>query len=244
MITINFDNLNELEKQIHEKLASYVKVDGAIRINQAANLCNCSSSKISKFVKRLGFENYKQYMEFLQGEDFSHLNASCEMTRIRKFMDNFDDGLVNELLELIYKYDKIILFGYGPSLLCAQYFEYRLRIFTNKSVVAVSDEISVISMADEKTLLIFLTVTGAFRSFEDVYNASKEKGCETILVVEEYNADLFSQFDRIFWLSNYAQPKELKPYEKSRTIFFIFFEEIIQRLINTNKALLEEKKVV
>lgn len=44
---------------------------------------------------------------------------------------------------LIESHNIIILFGYGPSFLCAQYFEYRLRIFSNKIIVALSGEISV-----------------------------------------------------------------------------------------------------
>lgn len=51
------------------------------------------------------------------------------------------------------------------------------------------------------------------------------------MIVEEYNTELFGQCDRIFWLCKYPQPATLQPYEKSRTVFFIFFEEIIQRLI-------------
>lgn len=140
--------------------------------------------------------------------------------------------MVDDLLDLIDKHNKIVFFGYGPSLLCAQYFEYRLRIFTNKTIIAVADEISVASMTDKDTLLVLLTVTGTFHSFANIYAESKKRGCDVAMIVEEYNTELFSQCDRIFWLSRYPQPERLLPYEKSRTVFFIFFEEIIQRLIS------------
>ncbi len=48
--------------------------------------------------------------------------------------------------------------------------------------------------------------------------------------------DLFKQCDHIFCLSEYNQSDDLLPYEKSRTVFFIFLEEVIQKLMRKNKA--------
>jgi len=231
MINIDFNKLNPLETRIHKKLSEYAKTNETIRINRAAELCGCSVSKISKFAKKLGFTGYKQYCDFLLGRDIPSVSHSGELTRIRRYIDDFSESMVSELLDLIDRHERIVLFGFGPSLLCAQYFSYRLRILTNKTVVAVSDEISVASMTDENTLLILMTVTGAFQSFKKIYAESKKRGCNVAMVVEEYNTDLLGQCDRIFWLSRYPQPDELRPYEKSRTVFFIFFEEVIQRLL-------------
>lgn len=235
MINIDFSKLNKLEKFIHEQLQTYSKEVDTIRINDAAAYCDCSVSKISKFVKKLGFNNYKQYLDFLYGRSSFNKAPSSELERISQFINHFDSTKVDELLSLIESHNKIVLFGYGPSLICSQYFEYRLRTCTNKVIIAVADEISVASMTDEDTLLILVTVTGTFHTFENIYTASKEKGCEVALIVEEYNTDLFHQCDQIFWLSEYNQPNSLKPYEKSRTVFFIFFEEVIQKLMFKNK---------
>ncbi len=235
MININFSKLNPLEKEIYKKLQTYSKEQETFNITQAAEYCGCSVSKISKFVKKLGFANYKQYLDFLYGREIAASSHSRELTRVQKFIENFDDSKVDELMALIEGHDKIVLFGYGPSLICAQYFEYRLRTITNKVIIAVADEISVASMTDKNTLLILLTVTGSFRTFENIYRSTKEKGCDVAMVVEEYNTELFSQCDKIFWLSEFQQPDYLKPYEKSRTVFFIFLEEVIQKLMDKMK---------
>jgi len=242
MINIDFSKLNPLEIQIHNKLDEFAKSSDSIRINKAAELCGCSVSKISKFVKKLGFVNYKQYIDFLNGRGVPQVNLSNELTRVRQYIHDFNDAMVYELLELIENHDKIVLFGYGPSYHCAQYFEYRLRIFTNKIVIAVSDEVSVASILDKGTLVILLTVTGTFHSFENVYAASKSKGCEVAMILEEYNTEVFSQCDRIFWLCKYPQPEKLLPYEKSRTVFFIFFEEVIQKMILKKYAMKIEQE--
>lgn len=234
MININTDNLNPLEKRIYETLMDYSKSNSKFRINTAAELCQCSVSKISKFVKKLGFINFKQYLEFLYGEELTVTNHSNELQRLKGFIDHFDHTLKDDFLELIESYDKIVFFGYGPSLLCGQYFEYRLRTCSNKTVMALSDEISVTSMVDKNTLLIILTVTGSFHSFEQVYKTATEKGCQVAIVAEEYNTALFDQCDKIFLLSKSPQPSHLNPYEKSRTTFFIFLEEIILQIQQNN----------
>lgn len=240
MINVDFGKLNPLEIQIHNKLNEFAKSADTIRINTAAELCGCSVSKISKFVKKLGFSTYRQYLDFLGGREVPQVNLSNELTRIQQYLNDFNDALVDELLELMDRHNKIVLFGYGPSYLCAQYFEYRLRVVTNKIVIAVSEEMSVASISDKDTLVILLTVTGTFKSFEQIYTTSKSRGCEVAMVLEEYNTEVFNQCDRIFWLCKYPQAEKLLPYEKSRTVFFIFLEEVIQRIIARKNAALPE----
>lgn len=231
MINVDVSSLNPLEKRIHEQLMLLSENRQNIRIHEAAELCQCSSSKISKFVKKLGFKNYKQYLDFLYGREVEHCRPSDELQRISSFIDSFAPAMIDELLQLIDAHKKVILFGYGPSMLCAQYFEYRFRNCSDKMVLAISDEVAIDNMVDENTLLLILTETGRFHSFQNVYNASSRRGGSVAIIVEEYNTELFNQCDRIFWLSPNPQPAHLKPYEKSRTLFFIFLEEIIQKLL-------------
>ena len=237
MINIDFSKLNPLEKQIHDQLLNYSEIHPDIKIHKAAEICDCSVSKISKFVKKLGFTNYKQYMDFLYGKEVLSKNSSKELERIKNFINEFDSSLVDNFIELLNKHDKVLLFGYGPSFICAQYFEYKLRISTNKFISTAADEITVETMVDENTLLVVLTTTGAFRSFDNIFQLPKKKGCEVLMIAEEYNTSLMDNCDHIIWLSKFPQSDDLNPHEKSRTVFFIFIEEIVQRLLNThNKA--------
>jgi DNA-binding MurR/RpiR family transcriptional regulator len=175
-------------------------------------------------------------MDFLYGKEISQKKTSSELERIKLFIDDFDASLVEEFIELMNNHEKIILYGYGPSFICAQYFEYRLRVCSSKFILAVGDEISLETMMDQNTLLIIFTTTGTFRSFENIYNISKNKGSKVLMIAEEYNTTLFANCDRIFWLCKFPQPSELKPHEKSRTVFFIFIEEIIHRLLAITKT--------
>lgn len=236
MINIDLDRLNPLEKNINEKLTNYAKVSSDLSIRKASEVCGCSISKISKFVKKLGFKNFKQYVDFLYDRGQLQTEVSDELERLKKFIDNFDIALVDEFIELMQAHERIILFGYGPSFICAEYFEYKLRIVTNKVVIAVPDEVSVRKLMDDSTLLVIFSTTGQFKSFDEIYKTAKEKRCNVLFIMEEYNPQMQNGYDKIFWLSRYPQPQGLKPYEKTRTVFLIFIEEVIRRLLFKHKA--------
>lgn len=233
MININLNNLNPLEKDIYSTLNQKALTIRNIKIIQAAEYCGCSISKISKVVKKLGFKNYKQFMSFLYGETISVTFTSNELNRLKQFIDDFDSKVVDDFIDLINKHERIILFGYGPSYIVAQYFEHKLHTITNKYSIAMQDPFSVKNMADNKSLLVIFTATGTFKSFEDVYRTAKEKNCTVSVISEEYNQSLVNACDNLIWLSKYNQPNELNPHEKSRTVFFIFIEEVIHKLMES-----------
>ena len=56
------------------------------------------------------------------------------------------------------------------------------------------------------------------------------KGAEVAIIMEEYNPSTLKLYDRIFCLTDRSQPSTLKPFQKTRTVFFIFMEEVIREL--------------
>lgn len=230
MINLDLSRLNPLELSVYQAIHTYAKDHPDLKIREAAEISQCSISKVSKLSKKLGFSNFKQYMDFVYGRIPEKKRSSSELDRLKQFIDDFDIQLVDDFIEILNKYEKVILFGYGPSYIMAQYFEYKLRVCTNKTVIALSDELSVRSMVDNKTLLVVLTTTGSFKSFQSIFELTKSKGGEVLVVAEEYNPSLINTCDKMFWLSKFQQSSELQPHEKSRTVFMIFIEEVIQRI--------------
>ncbi|OPA74812.1 hypothetical protein BVG16_23825 [Paenibacillus selenitireducens] len=235
MLNIDLNNLNNLEQKIHHTIMQSSKDIKHLPITKAAELCGCTISKVSKFVQKLGFNNYKQYMNYVYGQDTPIDPRSGELERIRDILDRFDFSLLDKMIDLINSHEKIILFGYGPSYYCMQYFEYKLRYITNKLVFAVQEEQSAEAIMDENSLLIAFSVTGEFKSFSRIFAFAKNKNCEAVLVLEEYNTALLNEYNNIFFLTKSFQPLDLLPHEKSRTVFFIFIEEILQRFIIVNR---------
>jgi DNA-binding MurR/RpiR family transcriptional regulator len=235
MIRIDFTALNTREKRIHQTLHEASASHTTLRITEAAALCGCSVSKISKFTKKLGFSNFKQYVDFLYKKEPEAAAISPELDRIEKFISQFEHNQVDEMTELIENHERIVLFGYGPSLLCAQYIEYRLRTACPKVVIAAVDELSIDSMTDASTLLIIFTVTGAYRDFKRIYSTAYGNGATVVIVAQNYNPSLIDQCDRVFFLTETPNAENITAYEQSRTLFFIFMEEVIQRMFGQRR---------
>lgn len=236
MININLYILNTLEKKIHATIMEACKKCTNISINEAALLCGCSTSKISKFVKKIGFHNYKQYLQYLQGTLNEQEVIHSEFERIKKFLERFDESLIDYLKKLINKYNRIILLGYGPTYYVLSYFEYKLRVIMHKNVLAIQDEDTAINMlsnnkTDEETLLLYFSVSGSFRDFTKIHEIVQKKHIYSAVILEEYNPKVISQCNNVIYLSEHVQPYSWRYYEKPRTFFFILVEEIMASIV-------------
>lgn len=234
---IDLNKLNPLELDIYNRLMHYAAGNSRLKIAEASNLCGCSTSKISKFVKKLGFENFKQFVLYTQNKELPKKEYSSELQRIQNYTETFDESIVDNFISLLDRHQKIILLGYGPSYYCAQYFEYKLRIQCDAFIIAVPDLVTAQNLIDDTTLLVIFSTTGHFTSFKEICNKTKESGGDILLLVEEYHRDLLDEYDNICFLTNSTQSPELAPHEKSRIVFFIFIEEVIFKLLKRKKNL-------
>jgi len=234
MINVNLDILNQLEDALYKTILNAAKEDQSLNITKASELCGVSPSKISKTVKKLGFKNYKEFIKYCRGDfiDSEDKLYSNELKRVATYIENFDENVVLEVIRKINNFNKVVIYGLGPSFICAQYFEYKLRMCTNKSVLAINDEVQIKNIADSDTLFIILSVTGKFSSFDPICNIVNQNKGEILIIFEEYNTIHYTNVQNIIYLTKHKQDDSFAPYEKTRTILFIFIEEVIQKLLS------------
>lgn len=234
---VNEKKLNTLEQQIHSNLQQLVLEKDSIKIVEVAELCGVSTSKVSKMVRKLGFESFKHYKLFYQGlTDSSSRKTSTEIERLLTYLQHFDSSLVDQFVSLFMRYNRIVLYGLGPSFICLEYFSYKLETVSSKNIILAQEQERALQLVDHETLLIAFSVTGKFMSFNELFDQAKEKGAEVLFVLEEYNPQALEKADHIFFLTNNQQVPERLPYEKTRTIFFIFIEEVFTQLLHEKKA--------
>jgi DNA-binding MurR/RpiR family transcriptional regulator len=231
MFTIDKTRLNPSERKIVDELVAHAKNRPSLKITEAAEICSCSVSQVSKAIKKAGFSGYKNFIQLLYAGERPRAPALDELERLKGVIEDFDAAVIDEFVSLIYEHDKIILFGYGPSLISTQYFEYKLRFCSNAFVTTAPDEQSANSMLDRSNLLIIFTTTGQYRSFQSLTIEAKRKGADVVVVSEEFNPLLLENCNRYFVLTRHKQSDTLKPHEKTRTVFFIFFEQVIQKIL-------------
>ncbi|KZZ83910.1 MurR/RpiR family transcriptional regulator [Bacillus sp. SJS] len=238
MIKVGTDNLTKLEEKLHETLSSAVSENNKIKIIEAAEIGEVSPSKVSKLVRKLGFDNFKQYKLYFSGQQMNLVkpHKSNEIERLMRFLENFDSGIIDDFISIFQKYEKIILFGLGPSFISAEYFAYKLATVSDKNVTVTQSEDFAERLADEKTLLIVLSVTGKFSSFDSLFQQVKKNGSSIMLILEEYVNTREFTADYSFYLSKFNQSDTLLPFEKTRTVFFIFIEEIISKLAGGDRS--------
>jgi len=234
MIKVDYNNLNLLEKKLLDGTRESIQHNPKISITELSKCFDVSTSKISKFVKKLGFESFKQYKHFIVGEESEPQTSqvSDELQRITKYISNFDEQLAYDFWIKIKDCNKLVIYGLGPSYICADYFAYRLRTFSDVFTLATND-LTVVKNADNSdTKLLVLSTTGLFKPLNDDLNKLKYK--EMIFLFEEFRHFPDLQGNTLFYLTNSTGDHSLKPYEKSRTLFFIFLEEIIQKFKASN----------
>ncbi|WP_345242190.1 MurR/RpiR family transcriptional regulator [Pontibacillus salipaludis] len=232
MLKLDTDKLTKLEKEVHQKVSELVAENDKLKIIEAAEICEVAPSKVSTLVRKLGFDNFKQYKLYFSGHQikWESNQRTEEIQRLMLFLENFDEKIVDDFVSIYHKYNKIIIYGLGPSFISAEYFAYKLDIVSDKNIKVTHSEDYAEQMVDDETLLIVLSVTGKFSSFEGLFQKSKDKGAEIMLILEEYVNTQNSLADYVFHLSKFNQSDELLPFEKTRTVFFIFMEEIATKL--------------
>jgi len=230
MFNVDSTKLNPLDKKILDTLTDHAKENQAPTITEAAKLCDCSVSQISKAIKKAGFVGYKKFISYLYLGETTSKKTLDELERLKLVLQDFDPALVGQFADLLLSHKRIILFGYGPSLIVGQYFEYKLRLEVRASIATPPDEQSVCNMVDSNSLLVILTTTGQYRSFEELFHRAKDQGSDVVVISEEFNSLVMENCDRYFVLTNHRQPDTLKPHEKTRTVFFIFIEQVIHAI--------------
>lgn len=234
---IEFSKLNPLEKRIYQNIEPIIKETPTISITELCSQVQVSASKLSKFAKKCGFANFKQLKRYISAEDdtVTQTQPSTELQRISDYLVHFDQKMVAQFFAQIEHSKKLVILGYGPSYHCAEYFAYRLRTISNIFVIATHEEAIVENAANPDATLLVLSTTGQFKSFAALTNNLKYKNI--VFLFEEFRRFPELNQHAVFYLTDQTGNPNLQPYEKSRTLFFIFLEEVLQIILNHPNAL-------
>ncbi|WP_046209551.1 MurR/RpiR family transcriptional regulator [Vibrio sp. ECSMB14105] len=225
--------LNNLEKKILREITPILEKESNISISKASEQLNISPSKLSKFVRRMGFENFKEFkrlhnknIDIENSEDSAIKNS--HLSSIQIFLDSFDRDLVDSFSIEMEKYQNIVLYGAGPSFACAVYFSDRIQMTTHKRSTAVSDMNMLQHYCNQDTLLITLSTSGLYDSYTNLINVNA--GEKLFLFEDLITLPELANY-KVFYLTRGSKNNKVTQYKRPRTLFFIFLEEVINKLI-------------
>ncbi len=232
------DELTPTEIEISDIISDHLDEVPTLTITKLAELCGVSPSKITKYAKRLGFNGYKEFQYQLKNDRYKTEDKGSsfeyQKDKILQFFDSFSISKMESLKNLIYTSDKIYLFGRGPSLKVCEYYEPRLRVATNKNIVANYDEylfdLDVANDAEEQKLMIVLTVSGKSKKVSEVLETARKRKMKTVCISAYYNQRLETDSDLYI---NLLDRKEIfdKSLIRGRTLFYIYLEILTQDFV-------------
>ncbi len=241
------DELTATEIEISDIISEHLDEVPTLTITKLAELCSVSPSKITKYAKRLGFNGYKEFQYQLKNDRYKTEDKGSsfeyQKEKILQFFDSFSISKMESLKSLIFGSEKIYLFGRGPSLKVCEYYEPRLRVATNKNIVANYDEylfdLDMQGTEGEQKLMIVLTVSGKSQKVREVLQTAKNRGMKTVCMSAYYNQRLETESDLYI---NLLDRKEIfdKSLIRGRTLFYIYLEILTQDFVE-NPAIDETK---
>ena len=171
---------DSIDCQIANYLLEHIQDLNDVTANDLAQTCQVSKSSISRFTRRIGFNDFYElkhmlhhYQPNLSKFDFTSLsNDSNSMIQyietvsqhIQNLTNNLDFKAIEEITDDIYHYPKVIIAGsLQANNIC---FNLQLNLFSSGKVtqakVKYSELREIIDKSDSQTLIIVLSSTGKF----------------------------------------------------------------------------------
>lgn len=177
---VDLDNLrlNETEQNIINYIESNVDDVLNMSIRKLADACYVSSSTLFRFVKKLGFDGYNDFIKQLQNEEHprntkvNDIQMSEVMMRnnysesyLKNIMETLrvvDDAKAATFTKLLNNAQKIFLFAYGPTKIVALYV-HQLLTMMDYDVEMIHDEYEediMISRVSSDDLILVFSLSG------------------------------------------------------------------------------------
>ncbi|MGF2052392.1 MULTISPECIES: MurR/RpiR family transcriptional regulator [Enterococcus] len=162
-----------------------------------------SQPTVSRFIRKLGFENYSEFRESCENYLSDSLNfndrsriATSVSSEIFHLLDyQIPDKYFQEISQLIVRHNKIVVSGLNYGYLMAQYFQMEAHAF--RKPVDVLRNIKDIKEYEEDDLLIVLTTAGNYffenRSFKTCLKKTKAK--KLLITIQTLPNEIIDCFD-------------------------------------------------
>lgn len=176
-----------IEHHIARVMLEHIHQLNDISIGSMAGLCSVSKSTISKFVKQLGFEDYKEFKAeaYSRGKrevyikDLNTINITDYILQngteqyldvlfsdIRDLFYKIDFKKIEQLVTMIHDYEEVAAFGEGYSETAALNFQHKMSFYQKFIYTTTNDrkQVKYIIQAKENTLLLIFSNSGRYIS--------------------------------------------------------------------------------
>lgn len=241
-----YKDLNKNQKGIIDYLQKNIKNSLNTSIQEVAKKCGCSSSYITKTLKKIGFFGWKDYRAFAMSQltiPKSHSNYSKYIEKtlfssILYSLSHIDEMQISQISEKIIKNTNNFLYfiGEGFSYYISldqkrRYSKLGIKAYAHDSTNYEYNSIT------SKDIVIMISASGYSKSLEDLYTFLKNKKVQNVLVT--VNPSISSKFENTILGAFYdgEQMNEREIPRISRIIILIILDWIFIKV----KKRLEKK---
>ena len=174
-----------------------------------------SEATLSRFAKKCGYKGYREFIFAYENEIRDNLrehNIGALTKKVRgtytqildKSFRELDEKQIKRISGLMSSKSKVIVIGLGNSGFAAKEFELRfMRLGTDVRAVTDSQIIPMtISLCDENSLVIAISLSGTTKEIIDAVHLAKTKGSATVMITADKDSKAGSYCDELILASS------------------------------------------
>ena len=194
-----------------QRIANYILEDRAripdMTMREIANECQTSSPTVSRFVKRIGYENFAQMRlelartessfsrDYLLGSttgsiSFDRFNESlrfilsCKTTELTDTAAQIDPVTIKAVINLFLEADTVLITGVGNTLSVAANMAFKLRHLGVRAIAPSTTEYaaSYSFMMTDRDVLVIISSSGISKRLGKIFDNAEDNGTPVVLI--------------------------------------------------------------
>lgn len=194
-----------------QRIANYILENRAripdMTMREIANECQTSSPTVSRFVKRIGYENFAQMRlelartessfsrDYLLGNttgsiSFDRFNESlrfilsCKTTELTDTAAQIDPVTIKAVINLFLEADTVLITGVGNTLSVAANMAFKLRHLGVRAIAPSTTEYaaSYSFMMTDRDVLVIISSSGISKRLGKIFDNAEDNGTPVVLI--------------------------------------------------------------
>ncbi|WP_419057636.1 MurR/RpiR family transcriptional regulator [Enorma massiliensis] len=202
-----YDGLTPTDQRIANYILEHRARIPDMTMREIANECQTSSPTVSRFVKRIGYENFAQMRlelartesslsrDYLLGSttgsiSFDRFNESlrfilsCKTTELTDTAEQIDPATIKAVIDLLLEADTVLITGVGNTLSVAANMAFKLRHLGVRAIAPSTTEYaaSYSFMMTDRDVLVIISSSGISKRLGKIFDNAEDNGTPVVLI--------------------------------------------------------------
>ena len=202
-----YDGLTPTDQRIANYILEHRARIPDMTMREIANECQTSSPTVSRFVKRIGYENFAQMRlelartesslsrDYLLGSttgsiSFDRFNESlrfilsCKTTELTDTAAQIDPATIKAVIDLLLEADTVLITGVGNTLSVAANMAFKLRHLGVRAIAPSTTEYaaSYSFMMTDRYFLVIISSSGISKRLGKIFDNAEDNGTPVVLI--------------------------------------------------------------